>query len=50
MQNNDINEIISNSLNINKDLLSNNIKPIIAQIKKSIENNKEAILQENSID
>jgi len=50
MQNNNINEIISNALQVNKDILSKNIKPIITQIKKALESNKEAIEQANSID
>ncbi len=50
MQDNNINEIISNALLVNKDLLSKNIKPIITQIKKAIEINKEDIEQANNID
>lgn len=49
MQDN-INKIISNALQVNKDILSKNIKPIITQIKKALESNKEAIVQANSID
>ena len=50
MQDNNINKIISNALQVNKDILSKNIKPIITQIKKALESNKEAIEQANSID
>ena len=50
MQDNNINKIISNALQVNKDILSKNIKPIITQIKKALESNKEAIVQANSID
>lgn len=45
-----INTIISNALIVNKDILSSNIKPIIIQIKKVFESNKEAIVQANKID
>ena len=45
-----INTIISNALIVNKDILSNNIKPIITQIKNAFESNKEAIVQANKID
>lgn len=45
-----INTIISNTLIVNKDILSKNIKPIINQIKIALERNKEAILQANKID
>lgn len=45
-----INTIISNALIVNKDILSKNIKPIINQIQKALESNKEAIEQANSID
>lgn len=50
MQDNNINKIISNALQVNKDILSKNIKPIINQIQKALESNKEAIEQANSID
>ncbi len=50
MQNNNINAIIANSLQVNKDMLSKNIKPIINQIKKALEGNKEAINKANEID
>ena len=50
MQDNNINKIISNALQVNKYILSKNIKPIITQIKKALESNKEAIVQANSID
>ncbi len=50
MQDNNINKIISNALQVNKDILSKNIKPIITQIQKALESNKEAIEQANSID
>lgn len=50
MQNNNINKIIINSLQVNKDILSKNIKAIIIQIKNALEINKEAIKAANSID
>ena len=50
MQDNNINKIISNALQVNKDILSKNIKPIITQIQKALESNKEAIEQASSID
>lgn len=50
MQNNNINKIITNSLEVNKDILSKNIKVIIIQIKNALEINKEAIKAANSID
>ena len=50
MQNNNINKIITNSLQVNKDNLSKNIKAIIIQIKNALEINKEAIKSANSID
>lgn len=50
MQDNNINKIISNALQVNKNILSKNIKPIITQIQKALESNKEAIEQANSID
>lgn len=45
-----INKIISNSLTVNKDNLTDNIKLIINQIKVAIENNRSAILYSNEID
>ena len=50
MQNNNINTIISNALQVDKDKLINNIKPLITQIKKSLELNEETIKQANTID
>ena len=50
MQNNNINKIITNSLEVNKNILSKNIKAIIIQIKNALEINKEAIKAANSID
>ena len=50
MQDNNINKIISNALQVNKDILSKDIKSIITQIKKALESNKVAIEQANSID
>lgn len=50
MQDNNIDKIISNALQVNKDILSKNIKPIINQIQKALESNKEDIEQANSID
>ena len=50
MQDNNINKIISNALQVNKDILSKNTKPIITQSKKALESNKEAIVQANNID
>ena len=50
MQDNNINKIISNALQVNKDILSKNIKPIITQFQKALESNNEAIEQANSID
>ena len=49
MQDN-INIIISNSLKADKENLSENIKNIIMQIKKTFEVNKELIIQTNQID
>ena len=50
MQDNNINKIISNALQVDKDILGKNIKSVIVQIKKALENNKEVIEQANSID
>ena len=49
MQNN-INEIISNALSINKVGLKQNLKQVITQLKKAFESNKDVILQTNAID
>lgn len=50
MQDNNINEIMSNALTVNKDTLSKNIKDIINQIKNVIEANKDNIKNASSID
>ena len=50
MQDNNINEIMSNALTVNKDTLSKNIKDIINQIKNVIEANKDNIENASSID
>lgn len=50
MQDNNINKTISNALQVDKDILSENIKSIIAQIQKALDNNKEFIEQANIID
>ena len=50
MEDNNINKIISNALQVNKEILGNNIKSLINQIQKALENNKETIEQANSID
>ena len=50
MQDNNINKIISNALQVNKDILSENIKAIIAQIQKALDNNKKVIEQANITD
>lgn len=50
MQDNNINKIISNALQVNKDILSKNIKSIIIQIKNAFESNKKGIEQASSID
>lgn len=47
---NSINTIMSNALIVDKTSLSDNIKLIIAKIKKSFEINKEIIIQANKID
>lgn len=49
MQDN-INEIISNALSINKVDLKQNLKQVITQLKKAFESNKDVILQTNAID
>ena len=50
MQDNNINEIISNGLKVKKDSLNKNIKDIIKQIKNALEVNKDTIKQANEID
>ena len=50
MQDNDINVIITNALQVDKTNLDRNIKSIIVQIKKALEDNKETIEQANNID
>ena len=50
MQDNNINEIMSNALTVNKDTLSKNIKDIINQINNAIEANKDNIENASSID
>lgn len=50
MQDNNINKIIANALIVDKNNLSKNIKPIIAQIKNALEMNKVVIEQANKID
>lgn len=50
MQDNNINMIIANALQVNKDSLNNNVKSIVIQIKKAIESNKLAIQHANEID
>ena len=47
---NNINEIISNSLNIDKENLNNNVKNIISQIKKELFASRDEILQKNYLD
>ena len=49
MQDN-INEIISNALSVNKVDLKQNLKQVITQLKKTFESNKDVILQTNAID
>lgn len=49
MQDN-INEIISNALSVNKVDLKQNLKQVITQLKKAFESNKDVILQTNAID
>ena len=43
MQDNNINTIIANSLRVDKEILYKNIKPIIVQLKKTLDSNKDAI-------
>ena len=50
MLDNNINKIIANALTVDKNNLSNNIIPIINQIKIAISNNKETIIEVNKID
>ena len=50
MKDNNINEIISNALQVNKEILSKNIQAIITQFQKALKSNEEAIKQANSID
>lgn len=50
MEDNNINEIISNALTVSKDTLSKNIKDIINQIENAIEANKDNIINANNID
>ncbi len=50
MKDNNINEIIANALQVNKDILRENIQNIINQIKTSLERNQEALEQVNRID
>lgn len=50
MLDNNINKIIADALTVDKNNLSNNIIPIINQIKIAISNNKETIIEANKID
>lgn len=50
MKENDINKIINNVLLVDKKNLSNNIKPILKNIKISIKDNQDILLQANKID
>lgn len=50
MQENTINEIISNALYVDKSILVKQIKSVIIQIEKSLKDNKETIRQANIID
>lgn len=50
MLDSNINKIIANALTVDKNNLSNNIIPIINQIKIAISNNKETIIEANKID
>ena len=50
LDDNDISKIISNALQVNKELLSENITAIVDQIKTTLKNNKETIKQANEID
>lgn len=50
MEDNDINKIIANALQVEKDLLTNNVKLILPQIRKAIESNENIIKESNAID
>lgn len=50
MKENDINKIINNALLVDKKNLSDNIKPILKNIKISIKENQDILLQANKID
>ena len=50
MKENDINKIINNALLVDKKNLSDNIKPILKNIKISIKDNQDILLQANKID
>lgn len=50
MQNDNIDKIIANSLIVDKNNLTNNIKDIIYHYKKALENNKDLIIKTNEID
>ncbi len=50
MEDNDINKIIANALQVEKDLLIKNVKLIVPQIKKAIESNETIIKEANAID
>lgn len=50
MEENNINKIISNALVVNKETLSEKIKPIIKQLQTAIEKNKDMIEEANIID
>ena len=50
MKENDINKIINNVLLVDKKNLSDNIKPILKNIKISIKDNQDILLQANKID
>lgn len=50
MQDNNIDKIISNAIQVNKETLSNNIKSIINQLEIALESNKDTIEKANIID
>lgn len=50
MVDNNINEIIANSLKIDKAMLSDNIKSIVPKIKTALNTNSDLIKQSNTID
>ncbi len=50
MEDNDINKIIANALQVEKDLLIKNVKLIVPQIKKAIESNETIIKEANALD